>query len=137
MKRHARGALYAEVLVAVAIVAIALVPAADAIYAGLRSSEYFASSTDEHFVIVGRMEEVLAQPFAALEAAALAAGGPGIATTYSDPAGPGRRLVYLAYYDADDADADSDPFTGTEPDLLWVRVEIEGTSRGLETLLSQ
>ena len=134
MKRYVQGVLYAEVLVAVAIVAIAMVPATEAIYAGLRASESFADSTAQHFTLFGRMEELLAEPFSALDAAALTAGSSSVATTYSDPAGPARRLVYLAHYDADNADADNDPFTGTEADLLWLRVEMEGTNGALETL---
>ena len=129
--------MYAEVLVAVVILAVAMVPAGNAIYSGLRSSERFVDATAEQFSARGRLEEVLAEPFATLEAAAVAAGGPSAATTYSDPPGPSRRLVFLAYYDADDADSDDDPFTGGEPDLMWVRVEIEGTTLGYETLTSR
>lgn len=137
MKHYVQGVLYAEVLVAVAILAIAMVPATNAIYAGLRASDNFAGITAQHFSVAGRMEELLAEPFSALDAAALAAGSSSVATTYSDPVGPARRLVYLAHYDGDNADSDNDPFTGTEADLLWVRVEIEGTNGALETLTSQ
>lgn len=137
MKRYASGAFYVEVLVAVAIVAIALVPASEAIYTALRSSDYLADATTDHFSLTGRVEEVLAQSFSDLEAAALAAGGPTVATTFSDPPGPNRRLVYLANYDADDADADGNPFTGTESDLMWVRVQIEATGLALETLVAK
>ena len=56
-------------------------------------------------------------------------------TSYSELAGsPGRLLVYLSNYDGDNADADGDPFTGTEPDLLWIRVEIEDSVHALETV---
>lgn len=136
MKFYAQGVLYVEVLVAVAILAFALVPATNAIYAGLRSTEHFANTIVEHFEVMGRVEELRAEPFAALDAAALAAGSNTVATTYSDSPGIGRRLVYLARYDADNADADNDPFTGTEADVMWVRVTIEGTNRGLETLVT-
>jgi prepilin-type N-terminal cleavage/methylation domain-containing protein len=33
------------------------------------------------------------------------------------------------------ADADNDPFTGTDPGLLWVRVTIEDSPRALQTLI--
>lgn len=136
MKFYMKGALYAEVLLAVAILALAMVPATNALYAGLRSTDHFVDSTDEHFTLLGRMEALRAEPFAALDAAALVAGNNKVPTTYSDSPGPGRKLVYLARYDADNADKDADPFTGVEADMLWLRVAIEGTDRGLETLVT-
>ncbi len=45
-----------------------------------------------------------------------------------------RRLVFIANYDGDNADTDNDPFTGTDPGLLWVRVEIEGSVAALQAL---
>jgi len=134
---HQRGALYAEVLVAVAILAFALVPVGNAIYAGLRASGGHQDAAVEHFSLISRMEELRAEPYGALEAAALAAGNWKVATTYSDAPGTPRRLVYLSHYDADDTDADGNPFTGTEPDLLWLQVAIEGTDHGLETLIAR
>jgi voltage-gated potassium channel Kch len=131
-----QGMLYAEVLVAVAILALALVPATNALYAGLRSSEHFADAADAHFAMLGRMDELRAEPFGALDAAAAAVGSKGLPTSYSDPSGPNRKLVYLSRYDADNADKDNDPFTGVEADVLWLRVTIEGTDRALETLVT-
>ena len=43
-------------------------------------------------------------------------------------------LVYLSLYDGDNADADDDPFTGTDADLLWIRVEIDGSVLSLQTV---
>jgi hypothetical protein len=85
------------------------------------------------------MEELLAEPFAALDAAATAAGSRVTPGSYSDTVTfqDGRtvtRNVYLSRYDSDNADGDADPFTGTEADLLWLRVEIGDTA--LETLRS-
>ncbi len=45
-----------------------------------------------------------------------------------------RRLVFISRYDGDNADTDDNPFTGTEADLLWLRVEIEGTASALQAL---
>ena len=131
-----QGALYAEVLVAVAILALMLVPATDAIYSGLRSTEHLAEATTAHFRLVTRMEELHAETFASLQAAAAASGSPTTATTYSDPTGPLRRLVYLVNYDMDNDDGDGKPFTGGEPDVMWARVEIEGTNLGLESIIA-
>jgi hypothetical protein len=131
------GALYAEALVAVAILALAMVPATNAIHAALQSSQQFVTNTTDHFSVMGRMAELSAEPYASLDAAATTAGSWKVATSYSDGSGPSRRLVYLSLYDIDNADGDDNPFTGTEPDVIWIRVEIEGSIRGLETLITQ
>ena len=76
------------------------------------------------------MEEVLANTFATLDAAALAAGNSPLATVaaYSDAPGTAdRRLARLYRYDGSAASA-------SDTDLLWVRVEIEGTVLRLDTL---
>ena len=53
----------------------------------------------------------------------------------TEPGGlPGRLVVYLSPYDGDNADADDDPYTGTDPDLLWIGVEIEGSVHQLQTV---
>lgn len=120
---------------AVALLAVALVPALDALHPGLVAVAVHSNLAREHYHLTGKMETVLAEPFDALEDAATAAGSPAVATTYSDaPAAPERRLVFLSRYDGDDADADADPFTGTDADLIWVRVQLEGTSQVFETL---
>ena len=68
-------------------------------------------------------------------AAALAAGSPVAETSYSaSPGTPGRLVVYLSTWDGDNADADDDPFTGTDVGLLWIRVEVEGSVHDLHTL---
>jgi hypothetical protein len=59
-----------------------------------------------------------------------------IPAPYSDSAGTkSRRLVYLARFDGDNADADNNPFTGTDSGLLWVRVTIEDSPRALQTVI--
>ncbi|MBI5446002.1 MAG: hypothetical protein HY900_32915, partial [Deltaproteobacteria bacterium] len=42
--------------------------------------------------------------------------------------------VYLARYDADNADGDNDPLTGGDSGLLWVKVTYAGRPGGLETV---
>lgn len=125
------GISYVEVLAAVIIVAVSVIPATNAIRGALDVAEADNQATVNHYHLMSKMEEVLAEPFADVAAAAA---GPGTATVYSDPPGPDRRLVFIAPYDGDNADADTDPFTGGEPDLLWVRVEIEGSVRFLQAL---
>ena len=137
MSRRERGASYIEVLVATALVGACLVPALDALRTGLVAVEVGSTQTAQHYRMVGRLEELLATPFAALDAEAQALGSPGVASAvYSDaPTTPDRRLVYLSRYDGDDVDpADGDPFTGVDEGLLWIRVEIENTSLAIERL---
>jgi hypothetical protein len=122
-----------EVLVAVVLVAVALVPALEALQTGILGASVHATLAVQQRHLTSKMEEVLAQPFGALAlAGAAAAGGP---TSYSDaPSSPDRRLVYLDRWDGDNADLDDDPLTGTDDDLLRVRVEIEASALALETL---
>ena len=46
-----------------------------------------------------------------------------------------NRQVFLSRYDGDNADADDDPFTGTDDGLLWVRVAIDGSEQAIETVI--
>lgn len=141
---------YIEVMVAAALIAIALVPAMDALQTGMLGARIFESSSNEHYAVLARMEEVLAEPYSALTAAAATAGNPKTPGSYSDaPGTPGRRLVFLGLYDANNADGDNDMFTVLDPDLdgdsnpytaysglLWVRVAVEGSVTSLESLTS-
>lgn len=142
------GVSYVEVLVATVLLAIVLVPAIQALHTGMLGAEIHASSVNEHYAALTRMEEVLAEPQSVLVAAAGIAGDEDTPTGYSDADGsPDRRIVYIALYDAEDADGDGDVFTVPDPNIdgdndpytgyvgvLWVRVEIEGSVTWFETL---
>lgn len=126
------GLSYVEVIVAVLIMSVAVVPAADALRSAMQSAEIDAEETTNHFQLVAKLESVLAEPFGAVAAQA---GDPASPTTFSDLAGiTNRRLVFISLYDGDNADADNDTFTGTDPDLLWIRVEIENTVTKMDAL---
>ena len=137
------GFSYVEVLVARVIIAIALVPAMEALHSAMSASEQFSSAVDTHYQRVSKLEEVLAEPYASLLLAAQAAGDANTATAYSDGVmDPDRRVVYLALYDGDadpfsvidpDIDGDSNPFTGWDG-LLWVQVADDERVEMLETL---
>jgi Tfp pilus assembly protein PilV len=133
-----RGWSYVEVLVATVLLALALAPALEAMQTALLG----AAIHEEHAIhqqrLASRLEQLLAQPFNDLDAAAAAAGSKDVPTTYSDNAGTkGRRLVFLSRYDGDNADGDDKPFTGTDAGLLWIKVEVENTVISLETLFNE
>ncbi len=135
VRRRQQGLTLVEVLVATVLLAILLVPAINALQTGIVGAGVHADVTSNHYRLTSALEELLAEPFASLGDAATAAGAPTAITTYSEAAGtPGRLLVFLSFYDGDNADSDSDPFTGTEDDLLWLRVQIEGSTNALETI---
>ena len=136
--RQQRGLTLVEVLVAVIILAVVMIPAISALQTGAVGSAVHADVTSSHHRVSARLEQLLAEPFADLSAAAIAAGGPGIASSYSDALGPPARLVvFLSHYDGDNADADNDPFTGTDAGLMWIRVDIEGSVHTLQTIKAQ
>ena len=139
--RRVAGLTYVEVLVATLLIVTALVPAMEALQPGIAGAGIHKTLAEDHYQLVGRLEAVLAEPFADLDDAATAAGDRSVPTSYSDvftyPDGREiTRNVFLSRYDADNADADDNPFTGTDPDLLWVRVEIAGYALSIEGLAS-
>lgn len=134
-KRLQLGFSYVEVLVAMTLIAVALVPAMNALRVGVTAAGVHEQETVRTFELAGRMEQVLSQSFFDLDTAAAVAGSAVVPTSFSDLAGTEDRLVvFIAGYDADDADADGDPFTGVDSGVLWVRVAIENTQHVLTTL---
>ncbi|MDX1516081.1 MAG: prepilin-type N-terminal cleavage/methylation domain-containing protein [Woeseiaceae bacterium] len=134
-RRAQRGLTIVEVLVALTLLAVLLIPAVTAIHTGLLGSQVHSDTGRNHYRLLSRLETVLAESFDELEAAAA---GPTVASSYSDAAGPSDRiLVYIAGYDADNADADNDPFTGPDPDILWLRVAVEGSAASLDSLTTR
>ena len=136
------GFSYVEVLIAVVVIVIALVPALDALIPGVAGSGIHESIAEDHYQLNGKLEQVLVEPFGQLNSAANAAGGPNTPTTYSDiyTYANGRQItrnVFIARYDGDNADGDNKPFTGTDDGLLWVQVTIAGTGMGIESLVNE
>jgi type II secretory pathway pseudopilin PulG len=130
-RRRARaGFSYVEVLVATALIALCLTPALEALQSGLQGASVHESRAIGHYSLQGKLEELLAESFASLDAAATAAGSPTTPTSYSTS----PLIVYIARYDGDDADGDGNPLTGGDDGLLWVRVEHESTGQFLQTL---
>jgi len=137
-RRLQAGLTYLETLVATLILLIGLVPALDALRSAVMGTGSNEAYVAAQYRLGGRLEGVLSEPFASLDAAALAAGNYQTPSSYSEPPGtPGRVLIYLARYDGDDADGNGDPFNGGDEGLLWVQAEVENTPYTLETLISQ
>ena len=136
--RDCHGLSYVEVLVAVALLAVCLVPVLEALQPAMLGTSISESLVTEQARLQSRFEEVLAEPFSHLEAAAAVAASPAVATNYSDvPGTEDRLLVYIGPYDGDNADGDSNPFTDTDADLLWVRVVAEDSGHARECLVSR
>ena len=119
-----------------------MLPALQSMFPATSVAGVHDARAEDYYLLSGRLEELLAEPFADLDDAATAAGNETTPTTYSDvvTARNGRQVnmnVFLSRYDTDNADSDNNPFTGTEDDLMWVRVELPGTADGLETLVSR
>jgi len=132
------GATYIEVLIASVLIVISLVPMTNAVRGAIDSSAMHEDTAIQHLHMIARLEDVLAEPFSSLEAAAIEAASTSVPTSYSDSTGSvNRRLVYLSLYDGDNADSDGDPFTGADPGLMWIRTEIEGTLISVESLVSK
>jgi type II secretory pathway pseudopilin PulG len=132
-----QGFTYVEVVVAVLVLSLALIPAMNAIRGSIAASREQQGLVSGNYAVFSKMEYVLAQPYGNLESAAAAAGGPANPSSYSDPvATPARVLIFLAPYDGDNADGDNNPFTGTDPGLLWDRVTLADGSSAMESLAS-
>ena len=137
MNTRQTGLSYIEVLVATLLIAVALVPMMEALGPGLQGSQIHRERAEVHYALAGKLEEVLAQPFDDLDAAATAAGDYKIATSYSDLGAGIPHEVFIWRWDVDDADNDGDEFTGGEDDILWVRVATVDSLTDLQTLISR
>ena len=133
-REYSAGLTLVEVLVTIVLLAILLVPAISALQTGIIGADVHSDVATSHYRLTSRLEELMSYPFADLSDAATAAGDASTPSSFSEPPGPARLIVYLSFYDGDNADADNDPFTGTEPDLVWIRVDIEDSVFTLETV---
>jgi len=127
---------YVEVLVAVALLAICLVPVLESLQPAVLGTSVSETHVQDQLRLQSRFEDVMSEPFSALEAAA--AGSPSDATAYSDASGTyDRLLVYIWAYDGDNDDGDDNPFSGTDEGLLWVRIVTEDSGHARESLVSR
>ena len=131
------GFSYTEVLVATALIALALVPMLDALQPAIQGAQIHAERAETHYVLKGKMEDVLANPFHDLHAESLVAGSPTTPTVYSDAGATIPHEVFIWRWDADNADGDDDGLTGVEEDLLWIRVATADGQIDLQTLVAR
>ncbi len=133
-----RGLTYPEVLAAVFLVAVLLVPAMDALRSSSAGASFQEQQLHEYYALRAMAERIKSRPFGELESAAIDETTP---TTLSDTIamGNGETVsvdVYIAGHDADNADLDNNPRTGVDDGILWVRVAIS-TQQRLEWLVAQ
>ena len=72
--RQQSGLTYVEVMLATVIIALALVPAIEALHTGVLGTEVYESTTADQYAALSKMEQVLAEPHSALIFAAAEAG---------------------------------------------------------------
>ena len=126
------GLSYIEVLVATVILVGSLAPAMEALRNGAASTGVQHGEAIRQQRLLARIEEVLAKPFATLDAAALAAGNDSAApSAYSDPAGAVDRILIVLYR------YNGSGHTTTSTGLLRVEASIVGTALTLSTLRTQ
>jgi hypothetical protein len=129
-------------VLATLLIMLALAPALDALQPATTAAGIVQDRLIDHYYLTGKLEDVLGQPFGVLARAAAAAASRSTPSSLSDTVTrtDGQRLtrnVYLAQYDADNADKDNDPFSGADAGLLWIRVEIPESGQALESLRSE
>lgn len=130
---RAHGLAYLEVMVALVLVVMALVPALNALQTDTRGSQALVSIASRDALLRAKMEEVLAKPFETLNAETKLAGGnttTSISTALSDAAGPDRRIVILYR-------TDGTAVSASDTGLVRVRVAYEAGGSALETLKSK
>lgn len=148
-RRGARGVSYVEVLVAVALIAVALVPALNAVTAALPGSRVHLQLAGGMAPVHGKMEELLARPYPVLLRAAASGGSPGGSTTVAIAVyNPAVALAYPLPANVppgpgySDADFDVfiaaiDPTTGAtaaaDTGLLQLRVQAKAAGGGTLT----
>src|SRR5882724_9075166 len=120
------GFSYIEVLVAISLIAVTLVPAMQALQVSEIVSSAHMTELSIEQRLSARMEETLARPYATLDGAAIAAGNAVTATLpapYSDTSGTTTTpQILVTVYRYDGANA-----TGNDYGLLWVKVFVDSS----------
>jgi hypothetical protein len=122
----AHGFSLVEVVVATLLLAACLVPAATALRTGLALPDVAADAGSRLGCVKAAMEEVMAEPYVKLYAAARSRT---VATTYSRPQTPAcpAIAVYVTSYNPTTATFYA---SGTDTDLLYIRVRLADAALG-------
>ena len=132
-----RGFSYVEVLLSMVLLVVLLVPAMEALQAGVANNQGGAVLARE-LKLREKMETVLAKPFATLYAETYAPGGnttTSVSASLSDAVGAAdRRNVVLYRYDAASA-----ALSGADTGVVYIKVyyESDGSANPLSTLLGR
>ena len=133
-----RGFGYIEALVAVALLAVALIPALEALTNVTRNAPLADEDDALWMAVSSKLNEISGTRFDSLDFYASTTGSPTTASSLSDASGTSPRvLVYLSRYDGDNADGDNNAFTGTDADLIWIRAAIADTPVEMSTLVTR
>ena len=128
-----RGFSYAEILLSVALLAILLVPALQALSVGIADNP--SGLAPRQLSLTSKLEEVLSNPFSKLYAETYQVGGnstTSVSANFSDAAGATDRRVVVFYR----FDAAANTLSANDTSLLFVSVyfEADGSAGGLNTL---
>lgn len=124
------GLAYIEVMVALVLVVMALVPALSALQGSVRGSQVLGAIAARDTSLRGKMEEVMSLPFDTLNAETFLTGGnttSSVSAALSDAAGAERRIVILYR-------TDGSVLSSADTGLVRVRVAYEAGGTALETL---
>ena len=127
------GLAYLEVMVALVLIAMALVPALNALQTDTRGTPALIAVSARDALLRAKMEDVLAKPFDTVNAETFLVGGnttTSVSAALSDAAGPDRRIVILYR-------TDGSAVSASDTGLVRVRVAWEVGGTALETLKSK
>lgn len=131
------GFSYTEVLLAVTLIAISLVPVLNSFKTAVLGVSGGAAGEIDRLLINEKMEEVLTVPFGDLSSEV---NGLGKKTVYSDNGfvntGDGRKIKRFVYI-ADYAPEQVNHFNGGDGKILFIRVRIRKSEQKLETLINE
>jgi Tfp pilus assembly protein PilV len=122
MRGKADGFSYVEVLLAVFLIAVCIVPAMDALTASVAIPEAARQGANALLCVRSQMEKVMAEPYSNLSAAAAPALAPSATYSLPEDAACPARDVSIARYDPDG----TPQFVATETGLLYIAVSSPG-----------
>lgn len=130
------GFSYIEVLLAVLLLGVCAVPAAEALRSAIGTADISATELAELLCLTSHMENTIAVPHRTLALAAAGTTTPAAAFSLPQDAECGARNTYISFYNPDSVTT----YPSAETGLLQVKVTIEqsgGTPRSLVTVVGR